>query len=370
MTHIELGNPQLVDEIVARMSETSNQLLSFHDYMALCLYHSQYGYYSNSIPKIGKDGDFYTVSSIGSLMGEMLAKTFVHYWRECGIPEHLSCWIVEWGGGTGRLASQILDELQQCYPERYEHIRYTIVDRSGYHQWLQKNSLQPHRERIRVVSPEQWDNVGQEQGLPPCSIILSNELLDAFPIHRYSYQTGNWYELFVGWDEDEQRFVEHRLRVEDQSVSEFVPQQIKLADGQVIEYNRHVADWIKQVTSVMQSGMLVTIDYGELAEVLYAPARMEGTLMCYYRHQANTNPYQRVGEQDITSHVNFSSCIEVGQSVGLTRWTYETQQQFLLRSGILERLQSHHESDPFHPIAKRNRAIRQLITQDSMGQVF
>jgi hypothetical protein len=67
----------------------------------------------------------------------------------------------------------------------------------------------------------------------------------------------------------------------------------------------------------LKKGFVLTIDYGYPSKELYAPHRKEGTLLCYYRHRASENPYERLGEQDITSHVNFTSLIQKGEEVGL-----------------------------------------------------
>ena len=361
-------NSQLVDQIKARISSSNDGVITFYDYMQLSLYHPEYGYYMKESPKVGKDGDFYTSSYIGTLMGEMLAVAFAEYWGQFPpIREYL---VVEWGGGTGRLAGQILDELKSAYPLIYEKLRYQIVDTSAYHRGLQLQTGNQHGDQLEIASPAEWEK--HHQTLPERTIVISNELLDAFPVHRFQYKHGSLHEVFIGWDDEQARFGERLIQTE--GAYSFVPQLDRIAgrmvEGQQIEFNPHAGEWIAGIARKLQSGMIITIDYGDLAEKLYTPSRMKGTLMCYFRHQGHDNPYVNIGEQDITAHVNFTSCIEAGEAAGVSDWKFETQREFLMRHGILNRMQNHTELDPFHPVVKRNRAIRQLLIGDSMAEVF
>lgn len=52
--------------------------VTFHDFMEMALYHPRLGYYMASQDKIGKNGDFYTYSSLGPVFGAMLAR------KKCG----------------------------------------------------------------------------------------------------------------------------------------------------------------------------------------------------------------------------------------------------------------------------------------------
>lgn len=115
---------------------------------------------------------------------------------------------------------------------------------------------------------------------------------------------------------------------------------------------------------------LITIDYGDVREELYAPHRMNGTFLCYRKHQAYDLPLLYPGEQDMTSHVNFSTLIDAGRECGLNQFQLMTQKQFLVENGLLNRLQPHDAADPFSPAAKRNRAIRQLLISDQMSELF
>ena len=364
------GDKQLISAIVEEINGSRDRLIPFHRFMELCLYHPQFGYYMKENPKIGTEGDFYTSASIGTLMGEMLAVAFAQYWRG---QQELSVYaITEWGGGTGRLAEQVMDELQLSFPDIYAKLQYTIVDTSPYHRDLQSKLAQKHNGvLITVQSPEAWFAAA---ALPDGAIVFANELLDAFAVHRLQYRNGQFHDGYVGFDTAQGAFYEELIPVVPNGELARALDQRKLAarmqEGQWIEWNPMASAWIAQIANKLTDGLLVLIDYGEEEEQLYAPSRMNGTLLCYFRHQAHDNPYVNIGQQDITAHVDFTACMEAGVAAGLQVETFETQQKFLIRLGIIERLQAHTESDPFHPIVKRNRAIRQLLLGDSMADVF
>jgi SAM-dependent MidA family methyltransferase len=121
---------------------------------------------------------------------------------------------------------------------------------------------------------------------------------------------------------------------------------------------------------MIRRGMLILIDYGDENSELTAPHRMDGTLLCYAKHRAHNDPYRDAGEQDLTAHVNFSLVRKAAEAAGWREIWYGTQKHFLIESGIMERLSEHQLTDPFHPIVRRNRTIRQLLLSDGMSELF
>lgn len=361
-----LGDMRLVEQILSSIEQAKDRSITFHDYMNMCLYQYGSGYYMKSQSKIGKEGDFYTSSSIGPFMGQMLAARFAQYKSEHRGRQLTT--ITEWGSGTGKLALQILDELQHTNPEIYNHITYELIEVSPYHQELQRELLHAHIDKVRFIDAQTWWE------MPPLddAIIFSNELLDAFPIHLVKKSKGRYHEVYVSYDQISGQFIEELQPIsqEGELATYLEKFQINGAEGHIIEINLAAETWIRKMGSKLQSGMLITIDYGDEASELYAAHRHTGTLMCYYQHLAHHNPYIHIGNQDITSHINFSSCVQAGDDSGFTSYTYQTQRQFLIDQGILSKLQDHAYTDPFHPVVKSNRAIRQLLIGDTMSELF
>jgi SAM-dependent MidA family methyltransferase len=116
--------------------------------------------------------------------------------------------------------------------------------------------------------------------------------------------------------------------------------KVALWEGQKAEVNLKALDWVEEIESCLKKGFVLTIDYGYPAEELYAPYRTEGTLLCYHRHQTSEKFFERLGEQDMTSHVNFTGLIRKGEEVGLHFTGLVPQYQFLMGLGLLQEMES------------------------------
>lgn len=360
----------LMKKLSNRMRLSPHSAIPFDEYMNICLYDAEEGYYQTDRVRIGKEGDFYTSSNLGSIMGEMIAAYIAN---EVGSLASASrpVQLTEWGSGTGRLALHVLDELRDRYPQLYERLTYSSIETSGSHRALQEEMLQEHADKWLSLDEEQW--FARLDKLDDASVIvLSNELLDAMPVKRAKRCGGSWAEGYVGMDEGSGQLIE----IWDEPTPElsvFLSQlpYFHWHEGQLIEVNLAARGWIKRIGErIPHQAMVITIDYGDLEEELYAEHRMNGTLMCYYRHRAHSDPFVNPGEQDMTAHVNFSELIRAGREAGLADWKLMTQKQFLLEAGILEKLEAHGSVDPFHPVARRNRFIRQLLLSDQMSELF
>jgi SAM-dependent MidA family methyltransferase len=363
-----LGNPALVRDIIRLMQNSADGAIPFRDYMEQCLYHERYGYYRTERPKVGKDGDFYTSSSIGTIMGEMLAA-----YAAAAAPELVpapggTLTLVEFGGGSGRLAAQLLDALRARGEAAYASVRLVMIETSPYHRALQQEALAGHPGKAEWTTEAEWLERGETEGV----LVLANELLDAFPVHLLEADdAGRPEEIYVAWDEANARFVERKGPLSDPGIAAYLAAEgVRFAPGQRAEVNLEANAWIARVCARLRRGRLLVIDYGDVSAELYAPHRMRGTLLGYRRHQAAERPYEHAGEQDLTAHVNFSACERAGLSAGAASSELLTQHEFLLRGGVLQLLQDGGFGDPFGPVAKRNRAIRQLLLSDQMSELF
>lgn len=334
--------------------------------MEICLYQDTVGYYCKGQIKIGKQGDFYTSSSIGTVMGEMVASFINNHLRtQSNLPPHLE--IVEWGGGNGRMAGQLLDEMKRAAPDVYERLTYTLIESSAYHRQLQLERLVEHMERIRFLDETGWLSEPPRDNV----YVLANELLDAFPIHRLQYKDQAFHESFVLWQEQEPHCQEIWLPLGPGRILDYLNAlEVQWQEGQISEMNLEAVDWYVRLSERILSGCVIAIDYGDVEEELYASHRHQGTLMCYRKHVAHDNPFIDPGEQDITAHVNFSLCQAAAVSAGFEPYVFQTQRQFLVEQGILEKLQNHFDPSPFSEVSKRNRSIRQLLLSDGMSELF
>jgi len=199
---------------------------------------------------------------------------------------------------------------------------------------------------------------------------LSNELVDAFPVHRVIFDHGNLKEIYVTHVHGQLKELwgglsDPRIAPYFQSVG------INLQEGQRAEVNLKALDWVEKVARCLKKGFALTIDYGYLAKELYASHRRDGTLLCYHQHRASENPYERLGEQDITSHVNFSSLIQKGEEVGLRFIGLVPQYQFLLALGLLQEMESLGREKSEMEALQLRLSLKHLIEPEmGMGEVF
>lgn len=341
--------------------------ISFYDYMNACLYDRTYGYYRSGPVRVGKVGDFYTSSGIGRVLAEILAGCAKAYGEAIGEPLKL----IEWGAGTGRLSAQIAaagGKRSSDWPERFQSI--LIEDHPAHGRAAREafvdNCGQLVAEPLIASSDDAWHSSWLKQP----ALVLANELLDAFPVHRIQRTDGELYELGVAGDEVH-GFHEVYMPITDSRISGWLARDgIHLREGQRTEVHADAAAFLKRLGGVMTTGRLVLIDYGHEAAEYTAEHRMNGTLMCYWRHLASDSPYIRIGEQDITSHVPFTFIRREAEESGWQVTSYSTQKQFLIDHGVLELLQNHTGADPFSESARMNRAIRQLLLSDQMSESF
>lgn len=371
---MSMPNIHKLQEIIREFIQQSpQQAISFRDYMELCLYHPELGYYTSNREKVGKTGDFYTSTSIGGLLGEVLAQYMARQTsKEAWGTAAQSLTLVEWGGGSGGLAQQLLDELKRSYGDVYARISYISVEISPYHRRLQAEKLAEHLSfgRVSWMTEAEWEACGPWQR----TIVFSNEFHDALPVHQVQIKQGQAQEIGVAWDESEEQFKEVLLPVQPESALDTyirgLEAEVRLLDNQRFEVNMGAPAWISRVGRNLDSGQIVAIDYGDCAREIYGEHRMNGTLMCYRHHVAADDPYTAPGEQDMTAHVNFTALIRAGLEVGMHAEKLMTQKQFLVENGLLNKLQDSYSTDPFSPIARRNRAVRQLLLSDQMSELF
>jgi len=353
---------ELTTVIREEIAGRPEKAIPFARYMELALYHPDYGYYMANRPKVGKEGDFFTSASVHPVFGETLADVVVDMWRAGEMQEPV---LVEIGGGTGTLCRHMLDRLREATPELYSSMAVLLIEASPYHRELQREAIRSHDVKKRWYS-SLGEAAAREQ---IAGVILSNEWLDAFPVHIAEKTSAGWQEVWV--TDTGERFAQAAGAVTPAVADYLQKRQPRVQSGARIEINTGMELAAKDAATLLQKGCVVTIDYGDLEEELYHPSRKGGTLMCYYRHQAHGNPFWHPGEEDITAHVNFSAWKECGEREGLREVAYMRQDKFLMRSGLLQKAVAHTDRDPFASAAmKRNRAIQQLIDPAGLGGRF
>lgn len=373
-----IGSPELCQVISDRILQAPEQRLPFAEFMALALYHPQYGYYTTRHSQLGFGGDFVTAAHMGKDFGELLGEQLGEMWGHLGCPDPFH--LVEMGPGQGLLAETILAYLQKAKADCFAAIQYTLIEVSPALRSLQQQRLQPWSD---LGIPLTWCTL---EDLSPSSLtgcFFSNELVDAFPVHRVMLTETGLQELYVAVSEPSdnlnQRFQATIGPLSDLALAKyFTSQGLELttppyAVGFTTEVNLAALDWIATVAKVIRRGYVITIDYGYTADRYYSPGRSQGTLQCYYQQAHHNNPFINVGQQDMTAHVDFTALEQEGEQYGLTSLGQMPQELFLMALGLGDRLSALStlqgtDSKTINYAIQRREQLHQLISPLGMGK--
>ena len=331
--------------------------ISFHDWMKAALYDPEGGYYQRADrTRWGREGDYRTSPE----RSELFAATFAHYFAGLA-DEDLT--IVECGAGNGSFAAGVLSTLRTQSPSIFASTRYVVYDVSEDARQRARERLADFRERVEFSS----DLVSVRRG-----IYFANELLDAFPVHRVLKTDEGISEFYVTVDSDGD-FAWTVGPLSTPRLAEFCDASAReLENGQIIEVNLAIYDWLARVAAKLEHGFLITVDYGAEAVELYSYAqRPEGTLRGFSRHGFVDDLLAHPGEFDLTTTVNWTQVKTAGERLGFQIVEFASQDRFLLKAGLLDQLQyrlnmSENESE--------NSALtigaREMILQVGMASSF
>ena len=352
-------NAALVELLRRRIEATGP--ITFHDFMETVLYHPQLGYYATRQP-MGREGDYLTSPEVHPIFGALLAKQLFQFWELLGRPEHFD--LVEQGAGSGLLARDMLRWASRREPEFFQSMRYRIVEISP--------SLRRRQEETLGAALDASQKVEWLDELPDAieGCVLSNELLDSFPVHRVASENGELTEIYVSYRDG--RFVEERRAPSTERIAAyFTALGLAPGDGCAAEVNLHALDWMERVARSLRRGFALTFDYGYEAAELYAPWRRDGTLLCFYRHNASADPYARAGKQDMTAHVDFASLQRAGRERGLETAGFTTQARFLANLGIGAGVDAvaKESREALEEYYARRRAVQELIDPAGLGRI-
>ncbi len=297
---------------------TSQGKITFAEFMTLALYWPWGGYYTTTSAS-DLAGDYFTSPAAHPVFGGLLALQLEEMWRLLGCPRPFV--VVEPGAGTGQLARDITAYADHLDASFRQALQYVAVDRSA--RLASTSGDAPFRRLIAARLPM--------RGVTGC--VLSNELLDALPVHRVTLRSGRLREIYVAYEDG--RFQE----VEDEPLTPLLAARlaeegVSLEEGQRAEVCLELETWVQEVAAALDRGFVLTIDYGYQAQELYSRQRFPGTLRCYYQHTLASSPYVRLGEQDITAHVDFTAVISLGAGYGLASQPLLTQASFLNSLGL------------------------------------
>ncbi len=288
-----------------------------------------------------------------------MAVQLFQFWQLLGRPDPFT--VLELGAGDGTLCLDVV-EWGKALPAPFGRaLRYVCVD-------LQK-----------TPGVEAGPAGGADRGVsrvaaaaPPFrkfkGCLVSNEFLDSLPVHQVTKRNGRLQEVYVS-AADEGLAPSLGEPSDPALASRFESLGIDLTEGQTAEISLGLDSQVQKAVQCLEAGFILNVDYGHLAAELYSPERRyRGTLTTYYRHVQTDAPFNRIGKQDITAQVDFTSVISAGRRAGLETLGLTSQRRFLKNLGLdrlLERLRTLHISQK---IKDANRAgMLDLVRPGGLG---
>jgi SAM-dependent MidA family methyltransferase len=278
-------------------------------------------------------------------------------WRRLGQPADFV--LAEQGAHSGDAAADVLSGLREFDLDCFDATTLWLVEPNPRFEALQ-------REKLREFPPgkTRWTKTLAE--LPPFrGVHYSNELVDAFPVHRVARRGDHWVERCVDFRDGHFIFVDAEMS--DDSLRAHLSRLPPLPPGYETEVNLAAASWLHELQGRLEAGFVLVIDYGFPRAEYYRPERTNGTLSAYAAHRREPDPLQRPGEIDLTAHVDFTSLAEAAQIDGLKIAGFTDQHHFMVGLGRL-----HFPDDATLAAAapKDLRAFKTLMHPGLMGQSF
>src|SRR3989339_4719 len=318
----------LIDQITQEIRRSPDRRISFARFMQRSLYHPHYGYYSSgkvNITHITSGGhfithpeDFYPRYSYG------LAENLLWMWQTMGRPAKFD--VVEMGAGNGRMAKAFLDYSRIYTPEFYKAVDYQIVEISPFLRLKQTQICSDHNVKHingSAINP----NIKGIRG-----VLLSNELIDAFPVHRIIYHSNlNLVkELYV--TEGDGTFHLVGGGISDPEILDYL-QMIDSCppNGTKRIVNLNMLRWLDRCVAALEEGYILTMDYSST----FAFPGQE--LRCYGIEGNGPLAWgcKYPGEVDITSDLHYDVLLKAAERRGLQQVFFGTEQDFFAPIGAL-----------------------------------
>ena len=289
--------------------------ISFETFMEIALY-SDVGYYQNE-DIFGVAGDYYTSPHIHPIFASLCALQVEKMWKTMDRPSPF--FIIEQGAGDATLAKDFSEAISILNQDLYSSLIYTCVD----------------RRQIEIADDSHMEIVQSDYVVPfhRTGVFISNELIDSFPVKMIEIRDGEIFEIYVGIN-SRGSFEEILVPIAIDDYMDFLPSKIEQLNGYRGPLNTKMDDWYSNISDALNCGFVITIDYGFDREVFFSMEKSHRLLQTYYKHVDGSNPFQRIGSQDITAHVDFDTLKQSGHKHGFKECGYFSQAEWLNSMGL------------------------------------
>ena len=361
LTSLETEHSQLLKDKIAAQIAFEGGWIAFSRYMEMALYEPGMGYYSAGAHKLGAGGDFTTAPELSPLFGAAICSTLLPVLeglKEKGLPTQ----ILEFGAGTGKLATSILTRLSDL---GFSLDQYNIIEISPDLAQRQKECIANVVRDLGLSTQCTWLS---ELPNDFKGVILANEVIDAIPCDAIIFKNGFWYWYGVTFEENALLWKAGKPVAQD-----LLPESLlsgSFSEGYVTELHIPANAWMHQVAKHLNTGLFLTFDYGFPESEYYHPQRLEGTLMAHHRHHAIQDPFYLPGLCDLTTHVDWSQIARSALAENVDDVFLTNQAAYLLDAGIGDiALEIGDPSNPetFLPISN---SLQKLLSEAEMGELF
>ncbi len=336
---------------ISRLIEATGSI-SVAEYMALCLYDSEHGYYTTREP-FGGAGDFTTAPEISQMFGELVGVWLYAAWQACNAPRNAV--FAEIGPGRGTLMKDMLRTFGKLDPTLLTGHRFALVETSPRLAAVQKKTLAGAQADLK------WHT--RVEDLPGGALfIVGNEIFDAVPIRQYVKTEAGWRERAVGLAEDGSlAFAAGPSTLPSPLLP---PGADEAANGAIFEIAPAREALMEAIAARLArtGGAGMFIDYG------YEGPSLGDTLQAVRRHSYDgvlANP----GEADLTAHVDFVPLAEIARVHGLEAQLMP-QGEFLIGLGLLERAGRLGAGRTKEEQEQIRTDVERLAGPDQMGNLF
>lgn len=347
-----IAHSERLSELIHHDIATQGGWIPFSRFMELALYAPGLGYYTAGARKFGEAGDFITAPELSTLFGRTLAKQLIEV-MQASTPH-----ILELGAGSGKLALDILTELEKrdALPESYSILEVSADLRERQQALIQE--CLPH-----LSGRVQWLDALPEN---ISGAVIGNEVLDALPVHLVYWSERRILERGVSsngatfmWQD----------RIPENTALLDLAQNLAVPDDYLSDISLAARGLIASLSERIDKGAMIFIDYGFGSAEYYHPQRSRGTLMCHYRHHSHDDPFYLLGLQDITAHVDFTAIAESAIDHGAHFLGYTSQAHFLINNGVTDLL-SEVSPEDVRAYAPLSSQLQKLTSPAEMGDLF
>jgi len=364
------GDPVLCE--LLRREIRARGPLPFSRFQSVALYDAERGYYSRGAG-IGRAGaDFLTAAETTPEFGALIGVQIEEMHARLGAPAEFA--VVEYGPGEAGLMAGMLAAWRARGSPLYRSGACRLVEPSPVLAGRQRLRLAEHGPVVTWPVPDEAGPTATTGDAAPAGVLIMNEVLDALPVDRVRQGDGGLEEIRVGLDGE--RFIEVCVpapaELRDELEACLRPDGCALEPEQDAEVRTGLTPFLAAAGCRIGAGYLLVIDYALEPRALYAPWRAQGTLLAYHRHRATSSVLERVGEQDLTAHVDLGALRRAAAAAGFEEAGQVSQMSFLLALGLADRIEALEAESGLSEVERLRRRLdlTALIRPGGMGDLF